>query len=324
MRIGIVSDESTFGKSGERYPLPNLCNELVRRGHIAVCLQIENAEMVEDRLVYKEVDETRQPEHLDSFFTWLPVFQSLKAAWSTPKIGQKVSYFDQVKYLSERMCSPTPFSAQMITNDKYKMKDLFTSISVPHPITWDGDDAYVRQELLRIHFNDAVCGKPLVMKPKFGWAGNNVHKLENVGSDDVQEWFDLFDSKEASFILQEYIEGNGADYRAFVIEDRVVAGIKRQAAEGDWRGNFSKGSSVSPYKFTPEQERDAVAVMQAAELAFGAVDILIDPNTGEHYICEINDNAGVESIEKAHPGLKIASLIADMLEARYALPQPSL
>jgi len=65
-----------------------------------------------------------------------------------------------------------------------------------------------------------------------------------------------------------------------------------------------------------------VRVMKAAKLDFGAVDLLIDPKTGQHYICEINDCAGTTSIEMCHAGLNLADEVVAMTEEKYSLPKP--
>lgn len=50
----------------------------------------------------------------------------------------------------------------------------------------------------------------------------------------------------ANFIVQEFIgEAEGADLRCFVVGDRVVAAMRRQAADGDFRSNLHLGGTAA-------------------------------------------------------------------------------
>ena len=49
----------------------------------------------------------------------------------------------------------------------------------------------------------------------------------------------------ANFLVQEFIaEAKGADLRCFVVGDRVVAAMRRQAPAGDFRSNLHRGGSA--------------------------------------------------------------------------------
>ena len=46
----------------------------------------------------------------------------------------------------------------------------------------------------------------------------------------------------ANFLVQEFVaEAKGADLRCFVVGERVVATMKRQAPKGDFRSNLHRG-----------------------------------------------------------------------------------
>src|SRR3546814_2545910 len=48
----------------------------------------------------------------------------------------------------------------------------------------------------------------------------------------------------ATFLVQEFIEeAKGTDLRCFVVGDRVVAAMRRQAPQGDFRSNLHRGGS---------------------------------------------------------------------------------
>ena len=63
----------------------------------------------------------------------------------------------------------------------------------------------------------------------------------------------------ADFLVQEFIaESAGSDLRCFVIGDKVVAAMKRQGPEGDFRSNLHRGGSAEMVKIRPEERAMAV------------------------------------------------------------------
>ena len=55
-----------------------------------------------------------------------------------------------------------------------------------------------------------------------------------------------------NIMVQEYIkEAGGADIRCFVVGDKVIASMKRQAKPGEFRSNLHRGGVASLIKITP-------------------------------------------------------------------------
>ncbi len=78
---------------------------------------------------------------------------------------------------------------------------------------------------------------------------------------------EAFMGLKANIMVQEYIkEAGGADIRCFVIGDRVIAAMKRQAQEGEFRSNLHRGGSATLVKITPEERRTAIAAAKAMGL----------------------------------------------------------
>lgn len=62
-----------------------------------------------------------------------------------------------------------------------------------------------------------------------------------------------------NIMVQEYIaKAGGADIRCFVVGDKVIASMKRQAAPGEFRSNLHRGGSASLIKITPEERMTAI------------------------------------------------------------------
>jgi len=112
--------------------------------------------------------------------------------------------------------------------------------------------------------------------------------------------------------VQEFIkEAGGADIRAFVVGDKVVAAIKRQGAEGEFRSNLHRGGTAEKIRITPEERSTAVRSAKAMGLRVCGVDLLRS-NHGP-VVMEVNSSPGLEGIEGA-TGKDIASMIIANLE----------
>ncbi len=120
----------------------------------------------------------------------------------------------------------------------------------------------------------------------------------------------------ANIMVQEYIkEAQGADIRCLVIGDKVVASMKRQAAEGEFRSNLHRGGSASVIRITPEERSTAIRAAKAMGLKVAGVDLLRS-NHGP-VIMEVNSSPGLRGIEAA-TGKDIAGLIIEHLEKSSA------
>ena len=116
----------------------------------------------------------------------------------------------------------------------------------------------------------------------------------------------------ANIMVQEYIkEAGGADIRCFVVDGKVVAAMKRQAKDGEFRSNLHRGGSASLIRITPEERATAVRAARIMGLNVAGVDILRS-NHGP-LVMEVNSSPGLEGIESA-TGKDIAGLIIHFLE----------
>ena len=89
----------------------------------------------------------------------------------------------------------------------------------------------------------SVGGAPLIVKVLESTQGKGVLLVETTKA--AESLINAFLSLHADFLVQEFIEESaGADIRCLVIGDRVVAAIKRQGAEGEFRSNLHNGGSA--------------------------------------------------------------------------------
>ena len=95
-----------------------------------------------------------------------------------------------------------------------------------------------------------VNGAPLVVKILEGTQGKGIVLAETQKA--AETIIDAFRQLKANFLVQEFIkEAGGADIRAFVIGEKIVAAMMRQAAQGEFRSNLHRGGTASLVKLDP-------------------------------------------------------------------------
>ncbi len=123
---------------------------------------------------------------------------------------------------------------------------------------------------------------------------------------------EAFMGLKANVLVQEYIkEAGGSDIRCFVVGGKVVASMRRQAKDGEFRSNLHRGGSASTVRITPEERSTAVRAARIMGLNLAGVDILRS-NHGP-VVMEVNSSPGLEGIETA-TGKDVAGSILDFLE----------
>ena len=123
---------------------------------------------------------------------------------------------------------------------------------------------------------------------------------------------EAFRGLRANFIVQEFIaEAGGADIRCLVVGEKVVAAMKRQGKEGEFRSNLHRGGSAKLIKITPEERSTAVRSARAMGLNVAGVDLLRS-NHGP-VVMEVNSSPGLEGIEGA-TNKDVAGLIIEFIE----------
>jgi len=116
-------------------------------------------------------------------------------------------------------------------------------------------------------------GAPLIVKVARGTHGNGVVLAEtNKAAKAVMQAFYV---EGVTFLVQEYVqESAGTDLRAIVVGSQVVASIKRQSLDDDFRSNTHQGGVGATVKLSLEEERTAVRAARAMGLPVCAVDMM--------------------------------------------------
>jgi len=159
-----------------------------------------------------------------------------------------------------------------------------------------------------------VGGAPLVIKLLEGTQGRGVVLAEtNKAAESVIE---AFRELRANFMVQEFIsEAGGSDIRCFVIGDKVVAAMKRQAKEGEFRSNLHRGGVATMVKITPEERSTAVRAAKIMGLNVAGVDLLRSSHGS--VVMEVNSSPGLQGIETA-TSKDVAGMIVEFIEKNAA------
>ncbi len=142
---------------------------------------------------------------------------------------------------------------------------------------------------------ETVGGAPLVIKLLEGTQGIGVVLAETYQA--AKSVIEAFRGLDANILVQEYIkEAQEADLRCFLIGGKVIAAIKRQGADGEFRSNLHRGGKATKVKLTPEERSTAIRAAKAMGLRVAGVDLLRS-NHGP-VVMEVNSSPGLEGIEK--------------------------
>jgi ribosomal protein S6--L-glutamate ligase len=162
---------------------------------------------------------------------------------------------------------------------------------------------------------ETVGGAPLVIKLLEGTQGIGVVLAETHQA--AKSVIEAFRGLEANILVQEYIkEAKGADLRCFVVGNKVIAAMKRQGAQGEFRSNLHRGGTAEKIKLTPEERSTAIRSAKAMGLRIAGVDLLRS-NHGP-VVMEVNSSPGLEGIEKA-TNVDVATKIIDFVEKNATL-----
>ncbi|MEI7587828.1 hypothetical protein [Runella sp.] len=116
-------------------------------------------------------------------------------------------------------------------------------------------------------------------------------------------------------LLQQFIEtaekdNAKHDFRAVVVDGKVVAAIKRKSVGKDFRTNASIKEDCEKANLSDEMKDIAIRAAAAVGLACAGVDLAVDINTGEIYCYEVNGNFNFKSTEKFSQ-INVAKFIAE-------------
>ena len=155
---------------------------------------------------------------------------------------------------------------------------------------------------------DSIGGSfPIIGKILNGTQGVGVMIFDSMMSlrSCLQTMFKI--SPKSDIILQEKINSE-YDLRVHVLYkgfERITSGIdgfevigcmKRNLLDGDFRSNYSLGSTAEKGTLTPEQEKIAKQAAKAVNARWCGVDLIMDSRTKQSYVIEVNSSPGTKGV----------------------------
>jgi ribosomal protein S6--L-glutamate ligase len=209
-----------------------------------------------------------------------------------PRIGSSVTRYGTAVLRQFEMMgtySPNPSDAILRARDKLRAHQLLAAQGIDLPITVFGDNPDDTVDLLSM-----LGPPPHVIKLNEGAQGAGVMLTEKPSAS--RSVIEALRGLYANFVVQEFIaEAQGADLRCFVVGGRVIASMRRQAPEGDFRSNLHRGGSAEAAESTEEERAVAIRAAQVLGLGVAGVD-LIRSQRGP-LVLEVNSTPGLEGIE---------------------------
>ncbi len=155
-----------------------------------------------------------------------------------------------------------------------------------------------------------VGGAPVVIKLLEGTQGIGVVLAESHKT--AVSIIEAMMGLNANILVQEFIkEAGGADVRCLVVGGRVIAAMKRQGQEGEFRSNLHRGGSAEVTRLTKLERATAVNAAKIMGLNMCGVDIL-RAERGP-VVMEVNSSPGLGGIEQA-TGKDVAGMVIDFIE----------
>ena len=224
-----------------------------------------------------------------------------------PRIGaSKTFYGTAVVRQFEVMDVFSPNKSQAISRsrDKLHSMQILAREGVGLPVT---GFAHATQDIDGLI--ETVGGTPLVIKLLEGTQGIGVVLAETYQA--AKSVIEAFRGLDANILVQEFIkEAQGADLRCFVVGETVVASMKRQGADGEFRSNLHRGGKGTKVALSPEEMDTAIRAARTMELKVAGVDLL-----RSHHgpvVMEVNSSPGLEGIEQA-TGIDVAGKIINYI-----------
>jgi ribosomal protein S6--L-glutamate ligase len=225
-----------------------------------------------------------------------------------PRIGASITFYGTAVVRQFEMMGVYSINESVAisrSRDKLRSLQLLARKGIGLPVTGFAHSTKFTKDLINL-----VGGAPLVIKLLEGTQGLGVVLTETDKA--AESVIEAFRSLKENILVQEFIkEAGGADLRCFVIGDKVVAAMKRQGGEGEFRSNLHRGGNASIARLTPEERLTAVRAAKIMGLNVAGVDLLRS-NHGP-VVMEVNSSPGLEGIEKSTEK-NVAGMIIDFIE----------
>lgn len=280
------------------YSTKRLKEEAIKRGHE---VRVINYTDCEARIAQNNPVVIYHGEVLKGFDAIIP-----RIASSFTRYGSAI-----VRQFETQGIYTTTTSISLVrSRDKLRATQLLARAGIGIPKTIFSRGSLNAEEIENLV--EELGGPPVVIKLARGTHGRGVVLAESrKAAKSVLQGFYVMEEEGTNILLQEYIEeAEGADIRVFVVGGKVIASMKRQGLEGEFRSNIHQGGTGSAVKLTDEERKIAVRAAKAMGLSIAGVD-LIRSKRGS-LVLEVNPSPGF-AIEQI-TGRNVAEKIIEHVE----------
>ncbi len=276
MRIGILSRNKAI------YSTQRLVEAAERRGH--------KVKVVDPLRCYMNITSNRPAVYYTSAEG---IKEQLEFDAIIPRIGASVTTYGTAvlrQFEVGGVYSVNESVALSRSRDKLRAHQLLARKGVGMPITSYAHSANATADLIQF-----VGGAPLIVKIIESTQGKGVLLAETNKA--AESLINAFLQLKANFLVQEFIkEADGSDIRCFVVGEKVIASIKRQGAEGEFRSNLHSGGTAKLIKLQPDERALAVKAAKVLGLRVAGVDLVRSAHGP--LVLEVNSSPGLEGIQQ--------------------------
>lgn len=287
MKIGILSRKATL------YSTNSLVEAAKKRGH--------SVSVIDPLRCYMDITSHHPAIHYKG--AKLEGFDAV-----IPRIGASITFYGTAVVRQFEMMGVYSVNESVAisrSRDKLRSLQLLAREGIGLPVTGFAHSTKFTDDLISM-----VGGSPLVVKMIEGTQGVGVVLAETQQA--AQSVIQAFRSLKANILVQEFIqESRGSDIRCWVIGSKIVAAMKRQGPEGEFRSNLHRGGQATKIKITPEERSTAVRAAKIMGLRVAGVDLLRS-NHGP-VVMEVNSSPGLEGIETI-TGIDVAGMVISYIE----------
>jgi RimK family alpha-L-glutamate ligase len=197
----------------------------------------------------------------------------------------------------------------LLHSTKAHFTNYCSILRIPHPRTLVTENLEKALSFILSLFHE---GRKVILKPVARGEGFGIKLLQFMDSETLLRYLLWYSSEYGNsiFYLQEFIENFGYDIRIFIINDHVVARMKR-SKQSDFRFNLSRGGIGEVFQGT---EYDSLALKSAQAIGAKVAGVDILPTERGPLVLEVNVHPGFKGLIEV-TGIPIPELLADYFES---------
>lgn len=192
-----------------------------------------------------------------------------------------------------RFCFLNDRQSLEVCEDKYltTLKLAESGVPVPKTVIVPNDKAIDKA------FKKLGGKFPIIAKTLTGTQGIGVFMVDNmITLKSVLQAMWSIGGGTTEILLQEFIETDH-DVRVHILDGEVMAAMRRNKVDGDFRTNVHLGATTDKYEVSEEIADIAIKAAKVVGCRWAGVDIIFDKQ-GNPYVLEVNSSPGTDGIEK--------------------------